>query len=84
MPPQPKGLSLASMVLGICSIFLGWTFIAPIVGFILGMVGLRREPAGKGMARTGVILNALMLSGWALLLLFAIGILAGSPSTTNL
>jgi hypothetical protein len=72
------------MVLGICSIFLGWTFIAPIVGFILGMVGLRREPTGKAMARTGVILNALMLSGWALLLLVAIGILADSPSMTNL
>ncbi|MBT2533579.1 DUF4190 domain-containing protein [Arthrobacter sp. ISL-48] len=81
-PPQPKGLSIASMVLGICSIFLGWTFIAPIVGFVLGIIGLQREPAAKGMAVTGVILNGLMLLGWALLFLFGLSMLGLAASTT--
>ena len=72
--PQPKGCSVASMVLGIVSIFFGWTFIAPSIGFILGLVGLRREPAGRGMAVAGVILNGIMLLGWALLVLFVFGV----------
>jgi hypothetical protein len=62
------------MVLGILSIFFGWTLIAPTIGFILGLVGLRREPAGRGMAVTGVILNGIMLLGWVLLVLFVFGV----------
>ncbi|MEA5455743.1 DUF4190 domain-containing protein [Sinomonas sp. JGH33] len=72
--PQPKGCSVASMVLGLVSIFFGWTFIAPTIGFILGLVGLRREPAGRGMAVAGIVLNGIMLLGWALLVLFVFGL----------
>jgi hypothetical protein len=49
---QPTAKSIASMVLGLLSIACGWTFLVPIIGLILGFVGLKREPAGRGMAIT--------------------------------
>lgn len=67
-----KGTSLSSMVLGLVSIFLGWTIVVPLVGLILGFLGLKRDPAGKGMAITGLILNGLMILGWALLVLIVV------------
>ncbi|WP_430592007.1 DUF4190 domain-containing protein [Humidisolicoccus flavus] len=62
--PQPKGLSITSLVLGVASVFLGWTFLAPIAGLIVGFMGLKREPTGKGFAITGLVLNGLCLLGW--------------------
>ncbi|GAB2713953.1 DUF4190 domain-containing protein [Arthrobacter bambusae] len=82
--PQPKGMSVASMVLGLVSIFFGWTFLVPLLGLILGLVGIKKEPAGKGMAVTGIILNGLMIAGWVLLFvfLFSIGVW-GTAATVN-
>ena len=73
-PAPPRGLSITSMVLGLASLFFGFTFVVPIVGFILGLVGIRKEPAGRGMAITGLILNGLFVLGWALLVIFVIGV----------
>lgn len=70
MQSPPKGMSVASMVLGLVSIFFGWTFLVPLLGLILGLVGVKKEPAGKGMAVTGIILNGLMIAGWVLLFVF--------------
>jgi hypothetical protein len=85
-PPQPRGLSVASMVLGLVSIFFGFTFVIPLTGLILGLFGLKREPAGRGMAVTGVILSGLMLAGWVLLIVFVTGLgifgIAGIASTS--
>jgi len=55
-PPQPTGLSVASLVLGILSLlgFLVIIFI-PLAGVITGHLGYRREPAGRGMALAGLI-----------------------------
>lgn len=72
VPARPRGLSVASLVLGIVSIFFGFTFVVPLTGLILGLVGVKREPAGRGMAVTGIILSGLMLLGW-ILLIVAIG-----------
>ncbi|WP_420367183.1 DUF4190 domain-containing protein [Curtobacterium sp. L1-20] len=77
----PKGLSVTSMILGLVSIVAGFTFLVPLVGLILGIVGLRKEPAGRGMAITGLVLNGLFVIGWALLILFVIGI--GAATTTS-
>jgi hypothetical protein len=77
----PKGLSVTSMVLGLVSIVAGFTFLVPAVGFILGIVGLRKEPAGRGMAITGLVLNGLFVVGWALVIFFVIGIGAATTST---
>ncbi len=83
----PKGLSISSMVIGLVSLFFGFTFVLPVVGFVLGLMGLRREPAGRGMAITGVVLNGLFLLGWAALVLLWVfvmgGLLAGVGSAAS-
>jgi hypothetical protein len=80
--PQPKGASVTAMVLGLVSLFLGFTFVVPIVGFIFGLVGLNKEPAGRGMAIAGLVLNGLMLLGWVLLFIFVFGIF-GAVATSS-
>ena len=81
-PPQiqyveapPRGLSIASLVIGLVSIVLGYTFVLPIVGLILGVLGLKREPAGRGMAIAGIVINAIILAFVVLsaILFFEIG-----------
>ncbi|MGO2004495.1 MULTISPECIES: DUF4190 domain-containing protein [Micrococcaceae] len=72
--PPPRGMSIASMVLGLVSILAGFTGIVPIVGLVLGIIGLRREPAGRGMAIAGIIINSLTLLGWLLLIIFVVAI----------
>ena len=54
------GLSVAAMVLGICSLVLGccfWYVSIPcaVVGVILGGVSLSKKKGGKGMAVAGVV-----------------------------
>ncbi len=58
-----KGFSIASLVLGIVSIVAGWTFFAPAAGLVLGILALKREPAGRTMAIWGIVLNSVMLAG---------------------
>ena len=60
---EKKGLSLASMILGIVG-FLAWCL--PLVGFpvcitglILGIVGIKK--GGKGMAIAGIIMCSITL-----------------------
>ena len=73
--PPPRGASITSLVLGLVSLLAGFTLVVPIVGFIFGVIGYRREPAGHGMAIAGLVINGIMLVGWVLLLIFAIGVL---------
>ncbi|WP_374008238.1 DUF4190 domain-containing protein [Leifsonia sp. LS-T14] len=84
-PPAPKGLSVASMVLGLISIAFGFTFVLPLIGLILGMIGLRREPAGRGMAITGVVLSGLILLAWVIIIGAIVigGLLAAGAATSN-
>ncbi len=70
----PRGLSIASMVLGIASVLFGWTVVVPLTGVVLGIVGIRKEPAGKAMAITGLVLNGLALSVWVILLLILVAV----------
>lgn len=53
----PRGLSVASMVLGIVGLVMGWFLfgLPSIVGVILGHIGLKREPAGRPFAITGLV-----------------------------
>jgi hypothetical protein len=85
-PAPPRGKSIASMVLGLVSVFFGFTLLVPVIGFILGLTALKSEPAGRGMAITGIVLNGLMLLGWivvvGLFLLFVVGIGAASYGTS--
>jgi hypothetical protein len=85
-PPAPKGMSIASMVLGLVSIAFGFTFVLPVVGLVLGIIGLRREPTGRGMALTGVIVSSLILLVWVIIIVaIVIGsvVAAGSAVTYN-
>ena len=69
-PSRP--LRITSFVLGIASIAFGWTLLAPIAGIVIGVLALGREPAGRALAIWGIVLNAVMLAGVIIGLLFAI------------
>ncbi|GAA3598250.1 hypothetical protein GCM10022198_23150 [Klugiella xanthotipulae] len=59
--PQPKGLSITAMILGIASFVFGFTFLVPVAAIIFGIIGRSREPAGRGMATTGIVLGIVCL-----------------------
>ncbi|MBR6153184.1 MAG: DUF4190 domain-containing protein [Treponema sp.] len=77
VPPRPatypgKGLSVASMVLGIIAmvcLLTGWfSFIAVVmgvVGLILGIMGKKKTP--NGMATAGIVLSIIALALGALI-----------------
>lgn len=53
----PRGLSITSMVLGIVGLvgfFLGGGLLS-VGAVIFGHIGLKREPAGRGMAIAGIV-----------------------------
>lgn len=83
-PPAPKGMSVTSLVLGLVSLFFGWLFLVPIIGLIFGILGAKKEPAGRGMAIAGIVINSVIMAGWVALLLFllSIGILGATSSAT--
>ena len=88
-----RGLSLAGMVIGIvcCGIILllccciTWPLMfllaASAVGLVLSIMGLRREPAGKGMAIAGIIMNATSFIVFLLLLAVFVAMLVLSVNT---
>ncbi|MBD5381139.1 hypothetical protein ACR8AL_11420 [Clavibacter sepedonicus] len=81
----PKGLSLTSMILGLVSVFFFWTFLCPLIGLVFGIIGIRKEPAGRGFAITGLILNGLLLLipvAVVLSIIVAGGTLFGIAATT--
>lgn len=88
-PPQPRGLSITAMVLGLVSILFWFTFLVPIGAIVLGIIGLKKEPAGRGMSITGIILGSVCLLGtivvvalWITFFVAAVGT-AGVIGTTN-
>lgn len=80
LEPQPsRGLSISAMVLGLISVTFGWTLVVvPMIGIVFGFLALRREPAGRAMAITGLITSCVGLL-WVLLfyVLPLVGVLAG-------
>lgn len=83
MPAETKTLSIASMVCGIASVLMGWLLLPQIAAIVTGHMALKREPSGRGMSITGLVLGYLCLLGYgALWLLLIIGLAyAGSTST---
>lgn len=75
-PEEPRGFSISSLVLGLVSILAGFTFVVPAAGLVLGILALKREPAGRTMAIWGIALNGVMLAGAVLatLVAFAFGV----------
>jgi hypothetical protein len=83
MPAEPKTLSIASMVCGIAAVIMGWLLLPQIAAIVTGHMALKREPSGKGMSITGLVLGYLCLLGYgAFWLLLIIGLAyAGSTGT---
>ncbi len=73
---QGTGFAIASFVLGIASIFAGWTVIAPIVGLVLGVLSLRRQTSERTLALWGVWINVALLVFGGLLLALGLGVAA--------
>lgn len=74
MPTEPKNLSIASMICGIASVILGWFLLPQIAAIVTGHLALKREPSGKGMSITGLVLGYLCLLGYgAFWLLLVVG-----------
>lgn len=65
-----RTLSVTSFVLGLSSIVFGWTLVAPVAGLVVGILALKREPLGRTFAIWGIVLNAVMLAGFAVGILF--------------
>lgn len=81
--PESKGLSIASMVLGIISValFCIWYLSIPcaILAIIFGVIG--RKKGGKGMAKAGLILGIVAIALVLLIVLLAAIGVATSLST---
>lgn len=81
---RTNGLAVASMVISITSVFLGFFFVPQILGIIFGHVALsqlnrsRGRESGSGMAVAGLVIGYLMLIFW-----LAIVIVAASSNDTS-
>ena len=73
MQAEPKTLSIASMVCGIASVMFGFLLLPQIAAIITGHLALKREPSGKGMSITGLVLGYLCLLGYGALYALFIG-----------
>ena len=78
----PRGLGIASMVLGICSAVLCavscvccfWILAIPaaIVGLILGIISLKKGENARGMAIAGIITSGIALAFAVVIIIVAI------------
>jgi Domain of unknown function (DUF4190) len=77
--PQPDGLAIAGMVLGIVGLFLGFLWaVPPILAIIFSAVALHRINnsngwrTGSGMAIAGLTTGIIGLGFWGLMILFVL------------
>ena len=83
-PEEAKTLSIASMVCGIASVLMGWLLLPQFAAIITGHLALRREPSGRGMSITGLVLGYLCLLGYgAIWLLLIIGLAVAGTVGSN-
>ncbi|MFI7397559.1 DUF4190 domain-containing protein [Micrococcus luteus] len=85
-PGQTEGIgrSVASMILGIISVVGGFTFLLPpIVGVVLGHLGLKREPHGRGMAIAGLVMNYISLALLLLAVVFLVILVIAGMSVSD-
>jgi hypothetical protein len=80
---MPKTLSVTSLVLGIASVVLGFTFFIPLAAIITGAIGARREPGFRAISVTGIVLGALCMIGWLIVVVILI-IVAAATAGGNL
>jgi Domain of unknown function (DUF4190) len=90
-PQPPRGLSIASMVLGIVGVvfgvFYGLGLFPSIAAVITGHLAQRRQPQGRGFWLAGLITGYLglffSLLGVAFLIVFIIVIAHGTSDTST-
>lgn len=76
-PPKTNGKSIATLVLGICSIIIPYIgFLPGIVGIILGALSLKEiklsGEQGRGLALGGLICSIIGTILWGIILLLII------------
>ncbi|MBH0083260.1 DUF4190 domain-containing protein [Salinibacterium sp. SWN167] len=57
-------MSILALSLGIASLIFAQTVVVPLAAVILGVFGLRDEPAGRGFAIWGIVLACVATFGW--------------------
>ena len=72
-----RTLSVLALIAGIVSVVFGQTFLIPVGAMVLGVLGYRREPAGRAFAVWGIVLGGVMLFGWMLLAIY--GVVVAAP-----
>jgi hypothetical protein len=78
LPPERKGLSIASLCCGIAAfVGLGFFILPQVAAVILGHLALMREPSGKGMAIAGLVLGYVAIA-LTVLVIVIISIVANS------
>lgn len=79
-PKQSKGLAIASMVLGICSLVFCWSpflaLICSIIGLVLGIIGKKKQQGG--MALAGIITSSIGLAISVILIIIAVVAVIGA------
>ena len=79
LPPEPKGLSIASLCCGIATfVGLGFFLLPQLAAVILGHMALKREPSGRGMAIAGLVMGYVGIALTVLIfVLIAVGLAVG-------
>lgn len=84
---KPKGFAIASLILGIGSLFTccctGFiSFFAGVAGLVLGIISLKRNEDGKGMAIAGIVLSSIgIVLSIFIIILFIAGMAEGFSDT---
>jgi hypothetical protein len=81
-PPEPKGLSIASLCCGIAAfVGLGFFLLPQLAAVILGHMALKREPSGRGMAIAGLVMGYVAIALTILVIvIIAIGLAVGAST----
>ena len=82
-----KGMSIAAMVLGICSLVIPYAGVAiAIVGLILGVLGKKKcteASTPSGMAQAGIVMSIIALA-WSILLVILCASCIGAVGCASL
>jgi hypothetical protein len=83
-PPASTTLSISSFVLGLVSIIFGFIVFVPLVGLVLGIRAVKKEPAARGFAIAGIWINAVMLGLVVIAIVIVMLLLVLGPSMAGL
>ena len=77
MVKKNSGMATASFVLGLCSLFLFWTWIVPLLSIIFGIISLnqinKKNLKGRKFAIWGICLGCVSIILLAVFMIFLVG-----------